>query len=109
AVTSTENVARHCQNVAALPKRAIGCDERAALVGSLDDDDGERESADDAIAIRKMVLQRQRPRRKLADDRALLADLVREPRMLARIDHIDAAAEHRDGGPAALERAAMRR
>ena len=104
-----DHVARHRQHVAPLLERGFRRDERAALQRRLDDDDGAREAADDAIAQREMPRARRRAGRELADNRAAFEDLPRERGVLRRVDHVGAAPQNRDRAPRSVEGAAMGR
>jgi hypothetical protein len=60
-----------------------------------------------AIAAREVLAPRGKAWAPLAEQQALLADGALEVRILRRVDHVDAAGEHRDG--AAFERGKVRR
>ena len=70
-----QDVAGHGHDVASLLERAARRNERPALLRGLDHDDGTRQAADDAVAERKMMRQRRRAGRELADDSARCDDL----------------------------------
>jgi hypothetical protein len=108
-IAAAENVAGHREDFAALVERVPRCNQRAALPGGFDHDDGEREAADDAVTLRKIRRQRRGAGGKLADQRAALADAQGELRMFGRINDVDAATEHGHGDAAGLEGAQVRR
>src|SRR5919197_4338099 len=106
AVTAAEHVAWHGEHVASLLERRARGDQRTALLARLDDHDGARQSADDAVAKRKQPRLRRRAGHALAEDRAVLLDVTRERRMLGRIDHVESRSEHGHGDTADRQRAA---
>ena len=103
------DLARHGEHLAALVEREVGRDQRAAALARLDDDRRAREAGDDPVSGRKPPRRRLDTRRVLGHDQPALGDLGREARVRARVVAVDAAAEHGDVVPPALERPTMRR
>src|SRR5215468_3686151 len=86
AVSAGQNAARNRQDGPPLLHPGPRRDERPALVRSFDHHDAEAEPADDAVAKRKVMWERQRPGCELAHDRAARGDACGKASMLLRID-----------------------
>jgi hypothetical protein len=88
-------------------EREVGSDQRARTLASLDDDRGEAEPRDDAIARGETPRRGLHAGRILGGDRALCANSLGEIRVRARIVAVDAAPEDGDRSPTCFERSAM--
>ena len=98
------HVTGHRKDFAALFGRVRHGNQRAALCGCFDDHDAQTQTADNAVAPRKRPPIGLGPEGKFGDDRTALADRAVEPAMAGGIDHIGAAAQHRDGAATDLQR-----
>ena len=101
--------ARHGEDVAAEVVGQPRRNERARAARGLDDDDARREPRDDPVAHRKILGPRLRARRVLRDEEVLGAEPPPSVAVLARIVHVQAAAQDRDRPARALERRLVRR
>ena len=108
-VASAEDVPRHGHDLPALLRRVPRSDERAAARAGLDDDHPPHEPADQAIPLGKVMAERRRSRRELAQYRARSCDRRRERRVLGGVDDVDTRAEDGDSDPFAFECAPMGR
>ena len=77
--------------------------------GRLHDDHDARHRGDETIAAGEVPRVRWRARRMLGPERPRRRDLARERVVLGRVDDVHSAAEHRERGAAARERAGVRR
>ena len=84
------NVPGDGKDLAVLLQRQPRRDQRAAVFGSLHNDDAERQSADDPVADGEILRGGGRPQRKFRNHRARLGDLLRQGLVLPRIDHVNA-------------------
>ena len=107
--SAARDLARHGEHLPPLLEREVGRDQRAAPLARLDDDRRRTEAGDDPVARRKAPRRRldarARTRRRPAPRRR---PARASSRVRGRIVAVDAAAEHGDGHPARLERAAVR-
>ncbi len=101
--------ARHGQDVAADREGVVGRDQRARAARRLDDDRGLGERSDDAVADGEAPRRRLDARPPLRDDHARRGDARGERGVAPRVVAVDAAAEHRDRAPTAVERAGVSR
>src|SRR5208283_4740820 len=84
-------------------------DQRAALLGCLDDYDSEAQSRQDAVASREILRQRLHSNRELAYQRTAGCDnRLGQLAMLGGINDVDAASQHRDGLAVRVEGTLMR-
>ena len=107
---SRSDVAGHGVNFPALLQREPRRNQRAGVLRRLHDDDPQAQPADDAVAVRKIFGDGRSPQRELRDERAAPLKYLRgELSVVARVDFVNACAEHRDRPPSRFERAAVRR
>src|SRR5688500_14913612 len=86
--------ARNREHFAAVVEREARRDQRAAAARRLDDERAEREAGDDSIALREEQFLRLDAGRVLGHEQPAHGYLGRKLRVLARKDHVEAAAEH---------------
>ena len=89
-------MSRHGQHVAPLIERGSGSYQAAALGGRLDDDDRTRQPGNDAVSSGEVAGKRLDGHCYLTDAKAVFLDLLSQNRVLAWIDHIDAAGHDGD-------------
>ena len=78
-----------------LARRAVISEPERRL--AFDHDHAQRESRNDPVARREMTRRRHRAEGSIGDDRALIGQAAVELPVLARVGHVDASGEHRDG------------
>src|SRR5581483_3020287 len=108
AVGGRVDAAGHGEDLAVLLEGQAGRDEGAAVDVALDDEDAEAEGAEDAVAAREVLAARLRAEGVVADQAALLHDLLRQLDVLGRVDDVEATGEHGDGAAAGDEGRAVR-
>jgi hypothetical protein len=83
-------------------------DERSGSERRLHDEAAAREAADQPVAAREVLAGRRGAKRKLREQQAARANIGGQGRVARGVEHVDARAEDRDGGPGAGEPAAVR-
>jgi len=97
--------ARHRQHVPSLLERHPRGDQRPAPFGRFHDDDSHRETADDAVAERKVPGQRGGGRRQFRNETPVLPDSKGQGRVLSRVHNINTTPEDGDRRAALFESA----
>ena len=100
--------ARHREYFAPLLQRRIGGDQRPAVHSPFHDHHSQRQSADDAVAQRKLARPRWRTRRKLRHHCTVPDDLTHQTPVLGRIHDVGTTPQHGDRPSPRRQRAAMR-
>ena len=85
-----------------------GRNKRAAFQGRFHNDGAEREAAQDPVPHRKMLRQGRHTGRKLADDAAMGANILKQAVVCRRVINIHTACKHRDRRCTGGNRAAKR-